>query len=142
MGAELEIQAGNRSGIIAAINIVPLIDILLVLLIIFMVISPVSSLGLSAQLPQLADATRPSPESTIIVRVIAPDTLRINQDSVSWLDLNSRLQSIFSQRAEKVAYIDGGNSVDFSDVAREMDIMRTAGIDRVGLVSGNLQAAR
>ncbi len=141
-GAKMEIQGENRGGGIAAINIVPLIDILLVLLIIFMVISPLNSLGLSAQLPQPADSTPPSPESTIIVRVIAPDTLRINQDAVSWLDLSSRLQTIFSQRAEKVAFIDGGNSVDFADVARAMDIMRTAGIDRVGFVSGNLQTAR
>lgn len=138
----MDAQAGNRSGVIAAINIVPLIDILLVLLIIFMVISPTNSLGLSAQLPQPADSRVLLPEGTIVVRVLAPDSLRINQEAVTWRDLSSRLQSIFSQRSEKVAFIEGGNSVDFADVARAMDVMRSAGIDRVGFVSGNLQTAR
>lgn len=138
----MESHGDNRGGVIAAINIVPFIDILLVLLIIFMVISPANSLGISAKLPQPADSNPRSPESSIIVRVLAPDSLRINQDTVSWLDLSSRLQSIFSQRAEKIAFIDGGNSVDFADVARAMDIMHTAGIDRVGFISGDLQAAR
>jgi len=138
----MDTQAGNRKGVIAAINIVPLIDILLVLLIIFMVISPTNSLGLSAQLPQPADSRALPPEATVVVRVLAPDNLRINQDPVSWSGLSSRLQSIFSQRSEKVAFIEGGNGVDFADVARAMDIMRSAGIDRVGFVSGNLQVAR
>jgi biopolymer transport protein TolR len=138
----MEFHRENRGGVIAAINIVPLIDILLVLLIIFMVISPVNSLGLSARLPQPADAKVIPPDGTVVVRVIASNTLRINQEAVSWQDLSTRLQSIFNRRAEKVAFIDGGNSVDFADVARAMDIMRTAGIDRVGFVSGDLQAAR
>ncbi len=138
----MDVGAENRSGIIAAINIVPLIDILLVLLIVFMVISPLNSLGLSAQLPQPSRSPGTSPENAIIVRVLAPGSLRINQEIVSWQDLSSRLQSIFSQRSEKVAFVEGGNAVEFADVARALDIMRTAGIDRVGLISGNLQTAR
>jgi biopolymer transport protein TolR len=138
----MDVRAGDRNGVIAAINIVPLIDVLLVLIIIFMVISPVSSLGLSARIPQPSPASALPPEGTVVVRVLASSSLAINQDAVSWKDLGSRLQSIFSQRSDKVAFIDGGNTVDFADVARAMDIMRTAGIDRVGLISGNLQTAR
>lgn len=138
----MDVQARGRNGVIAAINIVPLIDILLVLLIIFMVISPVNSLGLSAQLPQSSESLASRSETAVVVRVLAPDSVRINQEIVSWQDLGSRLQSIFSQRSEKMAFVEGGNSVEFADVARAMDIMRTAGIDKVGLISGNLQTAR
>lgn len=135
-------RAGHRKGVIAAINIVPLIDVLLVLIIIFMVISPVHSLGLSVQIPEPSPVAAPAPEGTVVVRLLAPGRLSINQDAVSWQNLGSRLQSIFSERSERVAFIDGANTVDFADVARAMDIMRTAGIDRVGLVSGNLRTDR
>lgn len=138
----MDVRAGDRRGVISAINIVPLIDVLLVLIIIFMVISPVRSLGLSAQIPEPSPVAAPAREGTVVVRVLAPGRVSINQDAVSWQDLGSRLQSIFSERSEKVAFIDGGNTVDFADVARAMDIMRTAGIDRVGLASGNLRTDR
>jgi biopolymer transport protein ExbD len=138
----MDVRTGDRNSVIAAINIVPLIDVLLVLIIIFMVISPVNSLGLSALLPQPSGSPTPPPEGTVVVRVLAPGSLSIDQEIVSWQDLGSRLQSIFSRRSEKVAFVDGGNAVEFADVARAMDIMRTAGIDRVGLISGNLPTAR
>jgi biopolymer transport protein TolR len=138
----MDVRAGERNGVIAAINIVPLIDILLVLLIIFMVISPVDSLGLTARIPQPSASPASTPESTIVVRVLASDSLQINQENVSWQDLGSRLQAIFSQRAERVAFVDGSSAVEFEEVARAMDIMRAAGIDRVGLISGSLPAAR
>jgi biopolymer transport protein TolR len=138
----MDVRAGERNGVIAAINIVPLIDILLVLLIIFMVISPVSSLGLSARIPQPSASLAPRPGGTVVIRVLASDALQINQENVSWQELGSRLRAIFSQRAERVAFIDGGNAVEFEEVARAMDIMRAAGIDRIGLISGSLPAAR
>jgi len=139
----MEMETGERRGVIAAMNIVPLIDILLVLLIIFMVISPSTPVGLTAQIPQ-PDASSPPPPrtSTIVVRVLAADNLRINQDVVSWQELGSRLEAIFSQRAEKVAFIEGGNSVEFAEVARAIGVMRASGVGMVGLISGNLGVAR
>jgi biopolymer transport protein TolR len=130
----MEADTGERKGVIAAMNIVPLIDILLVLLIIFMVISPVETVGLSAQLPQPStnEGVAPQP-GTIVVQVVSHDEILINQDAVSWSELGSRLAAIFGQRAEKVAFVKGGDAVEFADVARAIDIMRSSGIDRVGL---------
>jgi len=139
----MEAQTGERKGVIAAMNIVPLIDILLVLLIIFMVISPVETVGLSAQLPQPStNESAASQPDTIVVQVVGHDEILINQDAVSWNELGSRLAVIFGQRAERVAFVKGGDAVEFADVARAIDIMRSAGIDRVGLISGNLATAQ
>jgi biopolymer transport protein TolR len=139
----MEAQTGEHKSVIAAMNIVPLIDILLVLLIIFMVISPVKTVGLSAQLPQPStnEGVAPQPD-TIVVQVVSHDEILINQDAVSWGELGTRLAAIFGRRAEKVAFVKGGDAVEFADVARAIDMMRSAGVDRVGLISGNLAAAR
>ena len=140
----MDVDSGERKGVIAAMNIVPLIDILLVLLIIFMVISPVKPVGLSAQIPQPASAHDPiSPrDATIVVRVLAPDTVFINQEVISWDQLGARLESIFNGRAEKVAFVQGGTAVEFAEVARAIDIMRAAGVEKVGLISGAPAIAR
>jgi biopolymer transport protein ExbD len=140
----MDVDSGEREGVIAAMNIVPLIDILLVLLIIFMVISPVKPVGLSAQIPQPPSIHDPilSFDGTIVVRVLAPDKVLINQDTISWEQLGARLQSIFNERAEKVAFIQGGTAVEFAEVARAIDIMRAAGVEKVGLISGATETAR
>lgn len=137
----MEGPSGSRHAVIAAINIVPLIDILLVLLIIFMVISPVTPLGLRAAIPQPAPPASSDPVAQIVVQVL-PSGPRINQQAVSWQDLGPRLQSIFAARAEKVAFVNGSDAVDFADVARALDIMRASGIDRVGFVTRDLRLAR
>lgn len=136
----MEGPSGEHCGVIAAINVVPLIDILLVLLIIFMVISPLTPLGLKTDLPRPNLA--PGPDVYNVVVQVLPSGPRINQQDVSWQDLGPRLQLIFSQRAEKVAFVNGSDAVDFADVARAVDIMRASGIDRVGFVTGNLNSAR
>jgi biopolymer transport protein TolR len=140
----MEVDTGERKGVIAAMNIVPLIDILLVLLIIFMLISPVKPVGLSAQIPQLArvDTPPPSPASTIVVRVMGGDRVLINQDVVSWANLGSRLTAIFDRRAEKIAFVQGGDAVEFASVARAIDVMRASGVDKIGLMTGDVVSAR
>jgi biopolymer transport protein TolR len=140
------IQLGGKKGVMAEMNIVPLIDILLVLLIIFMVITPTIPKGLDAQVPQ------PSPPNqkentellakTIVVQVNADGSLKINQDSVTWDTLGPRLEEIFKERAEKVAFVKGDDSVMFAEVARAIDIMRNSGIDKVGLITAKIEAGQ
>jgi len=137
----MEGASGEHRGVIAAIDVVPLIDILLVLLIIFMVISPLNPLGLTTNLPQPNLAPGPDRSNNVVVQVL-PAGPRIDRQDVSWQDLGPRLRSIFSERAEKVAFVSGSDAVDFADVARAVDIMRASGIDRVGFVTGNLHSAR
>jgi biopolymer transport protein TolR len=136
---------GGRKGSMSEPNVVPLIDVLLVLIIIFMVITPTVPQGLDARIPQPALPTpQPATEplAPIVVQVTSSGSLLINQDRVSWDGLGPRLEDIFKQRAEKAAFVKGDDSVEFANVARAIDIMRGAGIDNVGLITLNIQAGQ
>ena len=121
------------------INVTPMIDVLLVLLIIFMVIVPAMPHGLNSALPQRSTIPAHNPDTAIVVQIIsARDGLvsyKINQEDVSINDLGSRLSAIFSLRANKVMFIKAGDNLDFSMVAKVLDIGKGAGADRVGLLT-------
>lgn len=133
-------SVGNKSGSMSEPNVVPLIDVLLVLIIIFMVITPTIPQGLEAQVPQPAnkDSKPPEIDSTIVVQVTAGGEVLINQEQTDWEVLGPRLEKIYKQRADKVAFVKGDDGVEFSQVARAIDIMRGAGIDSVGLITHSL----
>ena len=141
----MAMAAGSGKGSIAEPNIVPLIDVLLVLIIIFMVITPIMPQGLEARLPQLSSNDSESRDldrsQTIVVQVVSGGKVLINQQQVSWDDLGWRLENIFKSRADKVAFVKGDDAVEFVQVARAVDIMRGAGIDNVGLITANLPAS-
>jgi biopolymer transport protein TolR len=126
----------------AEINITPMIDILLVLLIMFMVVVSMSEeKGLDAQIPQPAtDKSPPQPERTIIIQIAwkgesQQPSLKINEDDVAWDKLHDRLSQIFNGRAERVAFVKGDNDLDFQYIADAIDIARSSGVDRVGLLT-------
>jgi biopolymer transport protein ExbD/biopolymer transport protein TolR len=131
--------AGGKRGIVSDMNVVPLIDILLVLLVIFMII-PVHSVGLDAQIPQQPterpDKRLPDP---VVIQVLADGTLNINQEPVTWDRLGSRIEEIFKLRATRVAFIRGDQPVEFGVVARVIDVMRSSGIASVGLLAPDLE---
>ena len=142
MGMDL----GSAGSSMATPNIVPLIDILLVLIIIFMVITPLTPKGLDTLVPQ------PSPKDqqvnqeqlnkTVVVQVAMGGRLKINNENANWETLGPRMETIFKDRAEKVAFVKGDNDVLFMDVARAIDIMKEAGIDKVGLITAKLEAGQ
>ena len=133
--------SGKRS--LSEPNIVPLIDVLLVLIILFMVITPTVPQGLDARAPQPTDSPdRDVPLAAIVVQVTSGGNPLINQDTVSWDGLGPRLEDIFKQRAEKTAFVEGDDSVQFADVARAIDTMRGAGIDNIGLITAKIQAGQ
>ena len=129
---------GNKDGPVSEPNIVPLIDVLLVLIIIFMVITPNVPIGLPTLVPQppppQLKPELPEP-NTIVVQVIRGRKLMINQEQSDWNALGTRLFDIFKERADKVAFVEGADEVPFAEVARAIDIMRGAGIDHVGLIT-------
>lgn len=132
---------GSHGGTFAEMNVVPLIDILLVLLVIFMII-PHQQKGLDTQLPQPATAaTPPRPETVIVVQIQASGELRIDQEPVAWDQLANRLEAIFKERATKVAFIRGEAPVEFAQVARVVDILHGSGIS-VGLLTPGLEQSR
>jgi biopolymer transport protein TolR len=133
---------GSNRGIQAEMNVVPLIDILLVLLVIFMII-PTHQKGLDALVPQVPTETQryPVPEAVIVVQVDSRGELRINQEPVAWEQLGNRLEGIFKERATKVAFIRGEAPVEFALVARVVDVMHGSGIS-VGLLTPGLEQIR
>ena len=131
---------GGKRVIVSDMNVVPLIDILLVLLVIFMII-PVYSTGLDAQIPQPStEKTRTAPrEEVVVIQVLADGTLRINQEPVSWERLGNRMEEVFKLRATRVAFIRGDGPVEFGVVASVIDVMYTSGIASVGLLTPDLE---
>src|SRR5262245_32851795 len=132
----------DKGGVFVEMNVVPLIDILLVLLVIFMII-PHQQKGLDALIPQPATETAPPvPEpEVIVVQVLSSGELRINQQPVAWDQLGNSLDAIFKQRATKVAFIRGEAPVEFAQVARVVDVMHGSGI-AVGLLTPGLEQSR
>ena len=127
---------GSKRGVVSDPNIVPLIDVLLVLLVIFMLMP--HSTGLQAQVPQACGDTencKGDKPQVVVVQVLANGSLRVNQEPVQWVDLEARLREIFKSRGDRTAFIWGDASVEFTVVARVIDVMNTAGIAPIGLLT-------
>jgi biopolymer transport protein TolR len=137
---------GGTKGTMSEPNIVPLIDVLLVLIIIFMVITPTISQGLDTIVPQPSPPNQKEDPNllnkTIVVVVSAGGDVSINQDKYTWDQLGPMLSKIFAERAEKVAFVKGDDNTEFADVARAISIMRDAGIDHVGLITNKVEAGQ
>src|SRR4029077_8456199 len=132
----------GKGGAMAEMNVVPLIDILLVLLIIFMVITPLTPKGLDTLVPQPNPNQQQNQDlenKTVVVQVLTNDKIKINNEDSTWDGLGPRIDQIFKDRAEKIAFVKGDNDVLFAQVARAIDIMRANGIDKVGLITAKLE---
>ena len=145
----MSMSAGGGGGSMADINVTPMIDILLVLLIIFMVIVPVTPKGLNALVPQPPkDPTKTPPptDRTIVVQVIyhggAAPTYKINETDVAKADLLPRLTEIYANRAERVMFVKGDDDVNFASIAEVIDIGRAASVDHIGLMTPKIMAGQ
>lgn len=126
----------------AEINVTPLIDVLLVLIIVFMVVVSMSKQkGLDAEVPQPATGKElPPPDSTIVVQVEwsspnQPPIYKINEERIAFEKLEARLKDIFAARIEKVAFVKGDKQIDFNEVAQVIDVIHDAGVQHVGLIT-------
>jgi biopolymer transport protein ExbD len=140
----MDVGGGSGSSL-STPNVVPLIDILLVLIIIFMVITPLIPKGLDTLVPQPNKDQQQNQElenKTVVVQVLENNKLKINNEDTNWDQLGPRIEQIFKERAEKVAFVKGDKEVQFQEVARAIDIMRGAGIDKVGLITAKLEAGQ
>lgn len=131
-------SSSSSSSVTPSLNVTPLIDILLVLIIIFMVITPSKPQGLKTAVPQLPETTEqtaPQPR-TLVLSVAADLTVRLNRELVSRVDLPGRLRAWAAGQAEPVLFVDGDRSLEFGAVAEVMDTARGAGVERMALLPG------
>jgi biopolymer transport protein ExbD len=145
----MAMTTGGGGGNMADINVTPMIDILLVLLIIFMVIVPVTPKGLDALVPQPPkdpQKTPPQNDRTIVVQVLyrpgAQPAYKINETDVARAELLPRLTEIYSNRAERVMFVKGDDDLNFAYIADVIDIGRAANVDHIGLMTPKIQAGQ
>ncbi len=140
----MAMNGGNGiSKATSEINVTPLIDVLLVLLIIFMVIVPATPKGLDALLPQPPKSPQPETPQAIVVSVegsqSGPTTYLLNQDRVSQPQLAARLQQVYAVRSDKVMFVKGDSGLNYSAVADVINMGTAAGVTSIGIITPKVE---
>jgi biopolymer transport protein TolR len=141
----MAMSTGGGGSAMGEINVTPMIDILLVLLIIFMVIVPVTPRGLEALVPQPPKNPQQQPpnDRTIVVQVLyragQTPAYKINETDVNISELQAKLTDIYANRAERVMFVRGDDDVSFEYIADVIDIAKAANVDHIGLMTPKIQ---
>jgi len=140
---------GGTNTAVSEINVTPLIDVLLVLLIIFMVIVPVTPKGLDALVPQPPKNKTQQQEDnsrTIVVQILdnkgEPPSYMINEDAFAKASLEPKLAEIFAARQEKVMFIKGDKDLEYGKIAEVIDFGKQAGVDNIGIITPRVESGQ
>jgi len=141
----MSMAVGGGHGVVVDINMTPMIDVLLVLIIIFMVITPLIPKGLETLVPQPAPPGQQQTQAdtrTVVIQINRDRSILINNEPTDENRLGARLEDIFKTRAERVVFVKGDPDLEFQAVARAIDIAKGAGIDKVGLMTKGVESGQ
>ncbi len=140
----MAMAVGGKRGAMSDINMTPLIDVLLVMLIIFMIVAPSKPKGLEALVPQPNPNQQQQQDNirTVVVSIDTGNKISINQEPVDKRLLQQKLEDIFKTRAERLVFVKGDSNLNFIDVAEVIDIAKGAGIDKIGLITAKIEAGQ
>ena len=128
-------NSGDNNAPVAEINITPLVDVMLVLLVIFMVTTPMMESGVAIQLPRASAKALPKADKPVTVTITKETRVYINKEEVPYSQLVERLQQYFSGKDRKEVFIRADGELQYAVVAKTMATVKSAGIDRIGLVT-------
>jgi biopolymer transport protein TolR len=126
---------GNNRAVMSEINVTPLVDVMLVLLVIFMVTAPMMQQGVQVNLPKADTKAMTPAEETVVVSVDKSGKIFIDKEAIAAGDLRNRLSSMFVNRAKKEVFLKADAGVPYGEVVRTMADIKGAGIERLGMIT-------
>lgn len=128
-------SGSDNNAPLSEINITPFVDVMLVLLVIFMVTTPMMETGVPLQLPRASAKALPKAEKPVTLSVTKETRVFINKEEVPYSQLRTRLKDFFRSRKRKEVFIRADGELPYAVVAKTMATVKSAGIDRIGLVT-------
>jgi len=135
-------KRNNESKLLAEINVTPLVDVVLVLLIIFMVTAPMLQMGIDVNLPRVKSKSIDVTEEKLVLTINSGKEIFINKNKTALPDLGVKLESIFSNRIDREIFMRADKNVPYGFVVEVMSAVRKAGVDKLGMITESPEESR